>query len=336
MTKATDELLVKAAVFLARDEGSPGFLDRFTKAVSGDARLASQALDEALSAQTRAGRASIRLQPGDLHVATTSSGASLTACAVPAEEGGVAAAIRLVDTARHPVEGAALLVTTSRDNCTVVTNPAGWAHIGSAEPSLHIQLGRGRADEQESTGDRNDTRSACVIPLPRIRHRDELELAAAHSGGTPDTDETDQWQVEAGGVDFLCLERKGGYDLTLLVTGVIAEFAQSATGTYGVKFISHDRIGRSRPWIVPLYPTPLGLAGSLYSTDEHRLDTFSVEVGSTEQLIAALGDQFGEVVRRSVQHSDTPAAWAALCEHLSPSQLRDVLEAALAERESTP
>ena len=58
---------------------------------------------------------------------------------------------------------------------------------------------------------------------------------------------------------------------------------------------------------MPLYPSPLGLAGSLYSTDEYRLDTFSVEVGSTEQLVAALGDEFGEVVRRSVQHSDTTA-----------------------------
>ena len=61
----------------------------------------------------------------------------------------------------------------------------------------------------------------------------------------PDTDETDQWQVEAGGVDFLCLERKGGYDLTLLVAGVIAEFARSAIGTNGVS--SSARTARADP-----------------------------------------------------------------------------------------
>ena len=83
LTEVTEELLAKAAVFLAQDGGSPGFLDRFTEAVNGDARLVSRALDRALTAQARAGHASVRLEPGDLRVETTSSGASLTACAVP-------------------------------------------------------------------------------------------------------------------------------------------------------------------------------------------------------------------------------------------------------------
>ena len=82
LTEATEELLVRAAVFLAQDGGSPGFLDRFTEAINGDARLVGQALDRALTAQARAGHASVRLKPGDLQVETTSSGASLTACAL--------------------------------------------------------------------------------------------------------------------------------------------------------------------------------------------------------------------------------------------------------------
>lgn len=334
VTKTTDELLVKAAVFLAQDEGSPGFLDRFTKAVSGDARLASRALEQALNAQTRAGHATIRLSPGELRVETTSSGASLTACALPARQGGVAVAIRLVDTACRPVEGAALLVATPRENCTVVTNAAGWAHIGGTGPSLHVRVGQGRTDQQESASHGGGS-SASLLPLPRIQHRDELELAAAHNGGTYDTDETDRWQIHAGGVEFLCLERKDGYDLTLLVTGVTAEFAESAVGTYGVSFLTQGGEGRSRRWIVPLAPSPLGLAGSLYSTDAYCLDSGSVEVADTELLIAALGDRFDEVVRRSVQHSDTTAAWAALCKRLISGRHQSVLQAALAERESS-
>lgn len=332
LTKMTDELLAKAAIFLALDEGSPGFLDRFTEAVSGDAHVVGWALDQALAAQTRAGHASIRLEPGELRVETTSSGASLTACAVSAQDGRIAAAVRLVDAARHPVEGAALQVNTQGKDRMVVTNPAGWVHIGGTGPSLHIQVGRDRTDDRESTGKAKTCSSVSdVVRLPRHRRRDELELAA-DTGGTPKADETGRWRIDAGGVEFLCLERKGGYDLTVLVAGVTAEFAHLAIGTYGVSFLTQDRERRSRGWIVPLAPSPLGLAGSLYSTNEDRVDTGSLEVRTMEQLIVALGDQLDEVVRRSVQHSDTISAWAAVCERLTPGRSRTVLEAALAER----
>ena len=112
VTEASEELLVRAAVFLAQDGGSPGFLDRFTEAINGDARLVGQALDRALTAQALAGHASVRLKPGDLQVETTISGASLTACALPAPDGCVTATVRVMDVRRRPVEGAALQVST--------------------------------------------------------------------------------------------------------------------------------------------------------------------------------------------------------------------------------
>ncbi len=336
MTKVTDELLEKAAVFLAKDGGSPGFLDRFTEAVNGDARLVGRALDQALTAQALAGHASIGLQPGDLRVEMTSSGASLTACALPGRDGGAAVAVRLVDTRHRPVEGAALQVSTQGEVRVVVTNAAGWIHISDAPPSLRITVGQGRAGERLSTRGATDPDGVSdVIPLPRLRHRDELELAAAHDSGTPEADESGRWRVEAGGVEFLCLERRGGYDLTVLVAEVTAEFAQLALGTYGVGFRTQDRERRSRAWIVPLAPSPLGLAGSLYSTDGDHIDAGSVDVHSTEQLIAAVGDQFDEVIRRSIRHADTTAAWAAVCHRLAPGRSRTVLEAALAERENS-
>lgn len=325
LTKVTDELLVKAAVFLAADQGSPGFLDRFTQAVSGDVRRIGWALERALAAQTLAGHASIWLESGDLRVQTTSSGASLTACALPAQDGCIAAAVRLVDAGRRPVEGAALQVNTRGEDQMVVTNPAGWVHVGCAGPSLHIKVGRG------GPGDRESTKKPDVVWLPRHRRQEQLELAAAHDGETPEADESGRWRVDAGGVEFLCLERKGGYDLTVLVAGVTAEFAQLAVGTYGVGFRTQDRERRSLSWIVPLAPTPLGLAGTLYSTEEDRIDLGSIAVRDTEQLIAALGGQLQEVVRRSVRHSDTLSAWTAVCERLTPGRSRTVLAAALAE-----
>ena len=335
MGETTDELLAKAAVFLAQDDGATGFLDRFTKAVSGNARLLSHALDQARRAQVRAGHASIWLAPGDLRVGVTSTGASLTACALPAGEGRVAAAVRLVDVARRPLEGAALRVTTPGEDCTVVTDHAGWAHIGGTGPGLQIRIGRGQEGAQETaTRHAGTSVTAGIIELPRDLGRDELELAAAHDGGTPDTDEADRWRVEAGGVEFLCQKRKDGYDLTALVTGVTAAFVQSVADVFGVWFWTHDRDGRSRCWIVPLYPSPLGLAGSLYGTDEYSLDSRTVEVGAIKQFIAALGDGCEEVLRRSVRHCDKSAGWAVVCERLDPGLPRTAVEAGLAEHES--
>jgi hypothetical protein len=351
LPEVTQVLLAEAAVFLARDPGEGGFLDRFTGAVTGDPAAASLALDLALAAQVRAGRAALRLEPGDLRVETTSSGASLTACALPGRDGSVAAAVRLVDAGRRPVAGAALQVTTESEDRVAVTDPGGWVHLSEPGQTLHIRLGRlgefgqaGRAGRVTGgAGSRADRRPAgpataggSVIALPRIPRADGLELAAAHEDAVRAADQPARWRVAAGGVDFLCLARKGGYDLTVLLTGVTADFADKALGEYAVRFLTWGRNGREHRWMVPLAPSPLGLAGSLYSTDEDRLDTGSVEVRVAEELIAALGDHLEEVVGRSVRHSDALTAWEVLCQRLRPGRPRAVVEAALAERANFP
>ena len=335
--EVTEVLLAEAAVFLARDRGRDGFLDRFAAAVTGDPRTASLALDRALAARARAGYVAFILEPGDLRVRSTSSGASLTACALPGRAGCVAAAVRLVDADRRPVAGAAMEVRTESEERVVVTDLGGWVHLSEPGQTLYISLGQldavgeagGRADPEPA---RSATAGASVIPLPRIPRPDGLELAAAHEEAVRAADEPARWRVAAGGVDFLCLARKGGYDLTVLLTGVTADFADGALGEYAVRFQTWGRNGREHRWMVPLAPSPLGLAGSLYSTDEDRLDAGSVEVGVAEQLIAALGDHLDEVVSRSVRHSDALNAWDVLCQRLRPDRPRAVLEAALAER----
>jgi hypothetical protein len=329
LSELTEVLLAEAAVFLARDQGSPGFLDRFTEAVTDDPRLASLALDRALAAQDRAGQASVGLEPGDLRVEITSSGASLTACGLAAQEGCVAATLRLVDAQRRPVAGAAVAVHTEIGDRVVVTDAAGWVHLSEPGRTLHIRVGGGEERVQSASG-------GSIIQLPRIRRAEgnaAFELAAAHEDAARDADEQARWRIEAGGVDFLCLDRKGGYDLTILLTGVTADFAGAAVGAYAAGFLTWGRNGRPHRWMVPLAPSPLGLAGSLYSTDEARLDRRSVEVRSAQQLISALGDQLDEVVSRSVRHSDALEAWSVLCQRLSPGRQRAVVEAALAERE---
>jgi hypothetical protein len=335
--EVTEVLLAEAAVFLARDRGRDGFLDRFAAAVTGDPRTASLALDRALAARARAGYVAFILEPGDLRVRSTSSGASLTACALPGRAGCVAAAVRLVDAGRRPVAGAAMEVRTESEERVVVTDLGGWVHLSEPGQTLYISLGQldavgeagGRADPEPA---RSATAGASVIPLPRIPRPDGLELAAAHEEAVRAADEPARWRVAAGGVDFLCLARKGGYDLTVLLTGVTADFADGALGEYAVRFQTWGRNGREHRWMVPLAPSPLGLAGSLYSTDEDRLDAGSVEVGVAEQLIATLGDHLDEVVSRSVRHSDALNAWDVLCQRLRPDRPRAVLEAALAER----
>jgi hypothetical protein len=332
LSELTEVLLAEAAVFLARDQGSPGFLDRFTEAVTDDPRLASLALDRALAAQARAGQASVGLEPGDLRVETTSSGASLTACGLAAQEGCVAATLRLVDAQRRPVAGAAVAVHTEIGDRVVVTDPGGWVHLSEPGQTLHIRVGGGELGGGASEGVHSAS-GGSIIQLPRIRRAAGFELAAAHEDAAPDADEQARWRFEAGGVDFLCLDRKGGYDLTVLLTGVTADFADAAVGAYAAGFLTWGRNGRPHRWMVPLAPSPLGLAGSLYSTDEDRLDRGSVEVRSAQQLILALGDQLDEVVSRSVRHSDALEAWSVLCQRLSPGRQRAVVEAALAERE---
>jgi hypothetical protein len=330
LSELTEVLLAEAAVFLARDRGSPGFLDRFTEAVTDDPRLASLALGRALAAQARAGQARVGLGPGDLRVEITSSGASLTACGLAGQEGWVAATLRLVDAQRRPVAGAAVAVHTETGDRVVVTDPGGWVHLSEPGPTLHIRVGGGESEGVQSAS------GGSIVQLPRIRRAAGFELAAAHEDAARDADEADEqdrWRIEAGGVDFLCLDRKGGYDLTVVLTGVTADFADAAVGAYAAGFLTWGRNGRPHRWMVPLAPSPLGLAGSLYSTDEDSLDRGSVEVGSAQQLISALGDQLDEVVSRSVRHSDALQAWSVLCQRLSPGRQRAVVEAALAERE---
>src|SRR5262249_587984 len=74
LPELTGELRRQAAVFVAQDEGPPGFLSRFADAVITDTGLASRALDQALTASARAGNASVQLWPGDLRVVATSTG----------------------------------------------------------------------------------------------------------------------------------------------------------------------------------------------------------------------------------------------------------------------
>jgi hypothetical protein len=340
LSELTEVLLAEAAVFLARDHGTPGFLDRFAEAVTDDPRLASLALDRALSAQARAGQASLGLEPGDLRVEITSSGASLTACAVAAQEGNVAATVRLVDAARRPVAGAAVAVHTESQDRVVVTDPGGWVHLSEPGQTLHIRVGAGASETGRRVKEMVHSASpgvAGMIRLPRIRRaagNAAYELAAAHEDPAPDGDEHARWRIEAGGVEFLCLDRKGGYDITVLLTGVTADFADAAAGVYAAGFLTWGRNGRPHRWMVPLTPSPLGLAGSLYSTDEDRLDGRSVEVRDAQQLICALGEQLDDVVSRSVRHSDAIRAWGVVCQRLRPGRPRVVLEAALAEREN--
>jgi hypothetical protein len=231
------------------------------------------------------------------------------------------------------VAGAAVAVHTESGDRVAVTDPGGWVHLSQPGQTLHIRVGGGEGAHSASPG------VASIIQLPRIRRATgnaAFELAAAHEDAAPDADEQDRWRIEAGGVDFLCLDRKGGYDLTVLLTGVTADFADAAAGVYAAGFLTWGRNGRRHRWMVPLAPSPLGLAGSLYGTDEDRLDRRSVEVRSAQQLISALGDQLDEVVSRSVRHSDALTAWGVLCQRLRPGRQRAVLEAALAEREKLP
>jgi hypothetical protein len=339
LSELTEVLLAEAAVFLARDQGSPGFLGRFTEAVADDPRLASLALDRALSAQARAGQASVGLEPGDLRVEVTSSGASLTACAVADQEGCVAVTIRLVDAQRRPVAGAVVAVHTETEDRVLVTDPGGWVHLSEPGPALRIRVGGSGSETGRPVEEGIYSASpgaASIIQLPRIRRAAGFELAAAHEDAARDADEHARWRIEAGGLDFLCLDRQGGYDLTVLLTGVTADFADAAVGAYAAGFLTWGRNGRTHRWMVPLAPSPLGLAGSLYSTDVDRLDRRSVEVRGAQQLISTLGDQLDEVVSRSVRHSDAVTAWGVLCQRLRAGRPRAVLEAALAEREKCP
>ena len=177
--------------------------------------------------------------------------------------------------------------------------------------------------------------SAGLIPLPRAMYWSELELAAAHADTGGDVAEQGQGRVETGGIEFLCRDRRGGCDLTIVVTGVTAGFADESVGVHGVGFATTGRDGGRRPWIVPLAPSPRGLTGTLYGIDEDYLHAASVSVRRAEELADGLDDQLDEVVLRSVRHADTDTAWSGLSGRLAPGRLRTAVEAALAEHETS-
>lgn len=327
-----DQLLREAAEFIDRDRGLPGFLDRFTGVIPGSTRRAGQALDEALSARARAGKVRFAVGAGDIRRELTSSGASLTTCVLASDDGYLAASMQLVDVSQRPVAGAALRVSDLSGQRVVVTDRVGRADLRASGCSVFIQIGdyggaRG-PDDQESAPD--------VVPLPSARGRSNLELAATsgEERAAPSATRPDQLPTEAGGVAFWRHARKGGYDLTLLLRGGPAELTGKAEGTHGVQFVTWGTCGAARRWIVPLSPSPLGLSGSLYGTDEDWLDPASVRVHGAEDLIRDLGDQLDEVIGRSVRHADAERSWLALSRRLDPGRNRSVVEAALAHRKS--
>lgn len=328
LTELAADLLAQAAVFVAQDHGSPGFLSRFAEMAAADPGIASRALDQALAARERAGNASLSLGPGDLRVGTTSTGARLTACALPGAGDALTASLRLVDAGRRPVAGAAIRVRAGKKERFAVTNQGGWASIREVCQALLIQLD-GVPGEKAGSAPAGKR----VIALPRTP-RDRYALAAADTDAGPVTGEPVRWQVTAGGVDFLCQERTGGYDLTLLLGGVPADFAGRSEGEYGVRFAAWTRDGRQQDWIVPLAQRPLGLGGSLYGADVDCLDCGTILVGRTEDLLATAGGEPGDVIARSIRHSDAGSAWVAVFQRMPPGGLRAVVESALAEREN--
>lgn len=333
-----DALLREAALFTDQDQGEAGFLERFARAVQAAPGAAAQALAGALDARARAGAARVALVPGDLRIAMTSAGGSLVVCALTEPRGGAAVSLRLADEAHAPVAGACVRVRDVGRAFAVVTDACGTAAFQGAGGELVIELGgRAPAAERDSQAGGSLARPGWgapgrgrLIALPRAPQPDQLELAAA-SRGAPAAAAGGLHSVEAGGVTFWGRERRSGYDLTLLVAGVSAGTGDSAVGAFGVTFVTTG-LGEARDrWVVPLSPSPQGLAGSLHSTDAQELDADSVEVRGAGHLLASLGDELGEVVRRSVRHADAETAWVGLSRRLRQGPARAAVEAALEE-----
>jgi hypothetical protein len=325
-----EKLLRDAAEFIYRDQGSRGFLERFVSFSDGDLRLASHALDDAMAARERAGSAMVLLQPGELRLETTSSGASLAACALAGTGGRVVVSVRLCDTDRLPIAGAVLRVAGSSDEQVAVTNRAGQVEILIDGPELRIETGSPEpADAVATPG------GAREIALPRRHRRNDLTLAAAHRAPAYEAGEIERWRVVVGQVEFWCLDREGGYDLTILVTAVPAAFADQALGSVCVDFTTWNQADVRTRWIVPLGPSPRGLAGSLYGTDAERLDASSVQVGGAAELLGDLDDEFEDVVGRSVWHAETNTAWLALSQRLPSDRHRSAVQAVLARRQAS-
>jgi hypothetical protein len=326
-----DQLLREAAEFLDRDRGSPGFLDRFASVVPGSTRQAGRALDEALSARARVGKTRLAVGAGDIRVEVTSSGASLTTCVLTSDDGDLTASVQLVDSSQRPVAGAIVAVFDLNGRRVIVTDRAGRADLRATGSSLFIQVG-----SYGVRGPGGQAPAADVIPLRSAPARSAFELVAATDDheAAPSVATPDPPPTEVGGVAFWQHARQGGFDLTLLLQGEAEQLAGRAEGTHGVQFVAWGRHGARRQWVVPLSPSPLGLSGSLYGTDEYWIEPESVRVHGAEDLMRDLGDQMDEVVDRSVLHADAERSWLALSQRLDPGRKRSVVEAALERRKS--
>jgi hypothetical protein len=329
-TRNAEDLLIAAAKFVERDPGSAGFLDRFTQAVQADPAVAARLLSQVLEARERAGKVRFTLWPGDLEVITTSAGATLTACALAGPGGMLAVSVRLTDAAHHPVSAAALRVTIGEDEDVLVTDPGGRVSISGTGRSMEIVVG-----EQETESVPDVAAMGVVIQLPRILRHEDLRLGAADEADTA-AEETrvPQWPIPLGNAELWGMEREGGYDLTILVQDIRGTFA-AAAGAHAVAFTTQDRDGNPHRWVVPLAPGPQAFAGTLYGTDADSIREDSVTVRDSAALLADLGEDSDEVIRRSVMHADTGRAWLALAQRLPPGPLRESVNDALARRAST-
>jgi hypothetical protein len=329
-TRNAEDLLIAAAKFAERDPGSPGFLDRFTRAVQADPAVATRLLSQVLAARERVGKLRFTLWPGDLEVVTTSAGATVTACALAGPGGALAASVRVTDAARHPVSAAALRVTIGDSEDLVVTDPGGRVSITGTGLSMEIVVG-----EEKTETIPGAAAAAEVIELPRILRREGLSLAAAvEAGAEAEQAQAPQWPIPLGDAELWGMEREGGYDLTILVRDISGTFA-AAAGAHAVAFTTQDRDGHPHRWVVPLAPGPQAFAGTLYGTDADSIRKDSVAVRDSAALLAGLGQDSDEVIRRSVMHADTGRAWLALAQRLPPGPLRDSVNDALARRAST-
>ncbi|HUJ07229.1 MAG TPA: hypothetical protein VLX31_14065 [Streptosporangiaceae bacterium] len=321
-------LLQQAAIFLDSDPGSPGFLERFAATVGGSPPEAARALDTALTARNLAGTARFAVGAGDVRTETTSSGAHLSVGLLSEGDDHLAASVRVVDSDRTALAGVALRVTDHDGHRAVVTDEAGRASLRATGASVFIQIG-----DFGEVGGRGEPAGAVVLPLRAAVPATTYVLAAADQTAEKSATEPSRWQTEAGGVQFTCLSRMGGSDLTLLLREDPPEVAAAAAGTHGVLFRTWGRAGSARRWIVPLAPGPLGFTGALYGTDEDWLHESSVQVYGADEIAGELGDpeddEAGAVLARSVRHADALHAWRAMSNRITHERQRATIRAAL-------
>lgn len=329
MSDYADQLLQAAAEFIDRDPGTAGFLDRFTASLSGNPQ-AGRVLDEALMARHRAGRIRFALGAGDIRTEVTSSGARLTACLLAARDGTLAASIQIVDDERSEVAGVAIRIIDITGQKLEVTDRAGRVDVRAAGRSVFIQVGH----HHEAAGVSED-QATDVVPLrPALRKGSFSLSATSDAPAPPPSAEHNRPLAELAGMALWSQDRAGGCDLTLSFRGPMPPSAGARSVAPGAQFVTWGRSGAERWWIVPLSPSPLGLSGSLYGTDEDWLDRSSLRVRSIDDCVIELGDRLDEVVTRCVRHTDAPHAWQALSERLGPGPERNAIGSALADRNS--